>query len=162
MRHTDAKKAVCAMTDFTQLASLITTIVGTGVGSVFLQIYRENRNHRWDEEKRQQQRVEDREERDRIARELAAKQDRDIRAADVTRAEIKQGIVDVGKKADAAYNEANHVNLKFDKVHDRLTDLNTQLVQQAATAAITPQKVEVVNAPLIVRDAPDRRKGQTE
>lgn len=137
------------MTDFTQLAGLITTIVGTGVGTVFLQIYRENRNHRWEEEKRLQQKAEDREERERVARELAEKLDRETRAADRTRAEIKQGIVDVAVKADAAYNEANHVNQKFDKVHERLTDMSTQMVQQAAG----PMKVEVVNAPLPVQIA---------
>jgi len=169
MRHTDSQKAVCAMTDFTQLIGLISAIVGTGAGTVIAQIYRENRNHRWDEERRKEQKAdedakqkaqkaEEKDERERVAREVATKLDRDAHAADLTRAEIKHGIAAVGVKADAAFNEANHVNLKFDRVHDRLTDLNTKLVQQAST----PQKVEVINAPLFVRDAPDRRKGQTE
>jgi hypothetical protein len=156
-----------------------------------VQIYRENRNRRWEREDRERtaaelaKKVKDeataiQEERQRIARELADKVTQEaaavaakvaaeanfarargyhiqeaIAAVGVKADANQDAIAQVGAKADAAFDVGNHTNEKFDKVHERLTDLNTQLVKQgeeAAAAAATdkpPLKVEVVNTPLL-------------
>jgi len=189
------------MTDTAQLIGLISAIVSTGAGTVIAQIYRENRNHRWEEQRRSQDKADAKEERERVARELAAKVLTDSAAvaaerqriaedlaakvkteaaavaskvtneaatlaakvaaeANFARARgyhIQEAIAQVGAKADAAFDVGNHVAEKFDKVHEHIIDLNTQLVKQgdaAAAADKAPLKVEVVNTPLLTTIEP--------
>lgn len=98
-------------------------IVATGVGTVLAQMYRETRNRRWA--------IEDRE---RVAAELAAtlKSETQALATTLTKetvaarkavAENTVAIQEVKVAADAAYKEANHVNLK-------ISDLNERLIKQ--------------------------------
>jgi hypothetical protein len=112
---------------FNQVMTLI-TVVGTGVGTVLLQMWREARNRRWAMEDRQI-----------LAAELAAKtkHDHDVLAANLEREranqhrfrqETKTAIEGVHQAADAAYKEANHVN-------NKIGDLNEQLLAQAKLLA---------------------------
>lgn len=113
------------------------TVVATGAGTVIAQIYRENRNHRWEVE-----------ERIRVAKELADKVELERDVAAQSRQEIKLAVVEVGKKADAAYDVGNHVAEKFERVHQQIDTLvNGQLDKV--------QKVEVVNTPLSVTNGPE-------
>jgi len=139
---------------FQELVTLV-SIVGTGIGTVLVQIYRENRNHRWEEKRRAEEKAEEKAERERVATDLAAKVEAETRHANQMRQTMLTSIEVVGEKAAAAYDIGNHNAEKFDQVHDRLVDLNKVLVKQGEQVyngvdrRKGPMKVEVVNAPKV-------------
>lgn len=140
------------MIDLTGVAGIISAIVGTGVGTALLQMWREGRQHRWDEEKaarlageaektRTRIAAEEREER-RIAADaleekmnaqamhLALSIAEEATAARRGRAQIHEAIGTVQEavgtaivEAKEAYREANNVNAK-------ISDLNRELLDQ--------------------------------
>src|SRR4029077_13702626 len=81
-------------TAFQQIVTLI-TIVGTGVGTMLVQIYRENRNHRWEQEARDRTALELARTVTDAAGTLAAKLDVDTKDAKLTRAALQQAVAEV-------------------------------------------------------------------
>jgi hypothetical protein len=106
---------------FQQLMTLI-TIVGTGVGTVLLQTYRENRNYRWAEKKRIDDKADATEERERVARVLAEK----VTAAAAESQEERQRI---------ARELAAKVTTEAAAVAHKVTDEATALAAKVAAEA---------------------------
>jgi hypothetical protein len=151
---------------FAQMMTLM-TVVGTGVGTVLLQVYREGRARKWAEADRQMHAAEDMAHREMIAAKVKTEADMlavhvkaeaDLLAVRLenerqrlalqlaqesllsaaSRQDLKRALSEASAKVDqtieranAAYKEANHVNLKIEDLNARL--LKQQNVAEAGT-----------------------------